>query len=81
MTETNNAYEIRVYGHLGNSWLDRFEGIVLANEADGEAVVTVPAGDQALLHGILARIRDLNLELISVHRRQSRLPKGEENQL
>ena len=66
MTTTDKGYEIRVHGHLDGSWLDWFEGIFLANEENGDAVLTLPRRDPALLHGVLARIRDLNLELISV---------------
>lgn len=75
MSKPRSVYEIRLDGHLEESWLDWFEGLTLTNEADGEAVLVLPAGDQALLHGVLARIRDLNLELIAVCRRDTpRLP-------
>jgi hypothetical protein len=61
-------YEIRVEGHLAADWSDWFEGLAVCREMNGE---TVLAGslDQAALHGILARIRDLGLVLVAVNRR------------
>ena len=60
-------YEIRVAGHLSANWAARFEGLSMRHEPEGE---TVLAGslDQAALHGVLVRIRDLGLNLISVNR-------------
>jgi hypothetical protein len=69
--DTHLQYEIRVDGHLNDRWLDWFEGLSLVNEASGEAVLITQGGDQALLHGVLARMRDLNLTLISVRRIES----------
>lgn len=66
-------YEIRVDGCLGSSWSDWFEGLVVGHEEDGsgELVRTVLSGtmDQAMLHGILARVRDLGLTLVAVNQR------------
>lgn len=64
--ETPRVYEIRVDGHLAERWSDWFEGLVIRREADGQTVLTGPLSDQAALFGVLARIRDLNLVLISV---------------
>ena len=59
-------YEIRVIGHLSDNWAARFEGLFMEHEPEG---VTVLSGmlDQAALHGVLVRVRDLGLKLISVN--------------
>jgi hypothetical protein len=66
-------YEIRVEGRLGEQWADWFEGMTITNDPDGEVVLNGVIGDQAALFGILNKIRDLNLRLISV----MRCPSGE----
>ena len=60
------VYRIRVKGHLGNHWSDWFDGLTIINEPNGEAVLAGPIPDQATLHAILTRVRDLGLTLISV---------------
>jgi hypothetical protein len=60
-------YEIRVVGHLSANWTARFEGLSLHHEPEGETVLSGKL-DQAALHGVLVRIRDLGLNLISVNR-------------
>jgi hypothetical protein len=60
-------YEIRLAGHLSQSWTARFEGLSLRHEPGGETVLYGRL-DQAALHGNLMRIRDLGLKLISVNR-------------
>ena len=72
--DTPWIYEIRVEGHLGDRWSDWFEGLAIHNDPDGEATLTGSLSDQAALFGVLARIHDLNLILISVQRlsRQNR---------
>ena len=60
-------YEIRVAGHLSKNWAARFEGLIMRNEPEGETVLSGHL-DQAALHGVLVRIRDLGLNLISVNR-------------
>ncbi len=67
---TKNApefYEIRVAGHLSANWAARFEGLSMRHEPEGETVLSGML-DQAALHGVLVRIRDLGLNLISVNR-------------
>ncbi len=59
-------YEIRVKGSLGNDWQEWFGGLSLRVEDGGVTVLSGPLADQSALHGVLSRIRDLNLELISV---------------
>jgi hypothetical protein len=61
-------YEIRIKGHLDNRWADWFEGLTITLEADAETWLTGPVADQAALHGLLRKIRDLGMPLISVKR-------------
>lgn len=68
MTETDSGYEIGVRGHLEDSWLDCFEGLSLSNQENGEALLILRGEDQPFLHGVLARLRDLNLPLLWVRR-------------
>ena len=60
-------YEIRVAGHLSTNWAKRFEGLSMRHHPKGETVLSGLL-DQAALHGVLAKIRDLSLKLISVKR-------------
>jgi len=62
-------YEIRVEGHLPSAWSYWFEGMDLQCDPDGNSVLSGPLPDQAAVHGVLAKIRDLNLKLISMTRR------------
>ena len=59
-------YNIRVRGHLDQSWSDWFEGLAISNESNGDAVLAGSIEDQAALHGLLARVRDLGLPLLAV---------------
>ncbi len=63
-----DRYEIRIDGHLDRRWAARFDGLALRLEDDGTTVLTGPVTDQAALHGLLGRIRDLGLPLVSVTR-------------
>jgi hypothetical protein len=60
-------YEIRVEGHLATDWSDWFEGLTVCQEANGETVIS-GIMDQAALHGVLAKVRDLGLVLVAVNR-------------
>ncbi len=64
-------YEIRVEGFLADRWSVWFQGLTIRREANGETVLSGPLPDQAALHGVLAKIRDLNLNLLAVTRRPS----------
>ena len=67
----NEVYEIKIQGHLNDHWQPWFEGMSLKYETAGEEQYTLISGsvvDQPALHGLLAKIRDLNLTLISVRR-------------
>lgn len=61
-------YEIRIKGHLDDRWADWFEGLTFTHEIDGTTLLDGPLTDQAALHGVLNRIRDLGLPIISVQR-------------
>jgi hypothetical protein len=61
-----SVYEIRVKGHLDPRWSEWFDGFRITNEPNGEALLSGHIADQAALHGVLAKVRDLNLQLISV---------------
>jgi hypothetical protein len=72
-------YQIRVKGHLGDHWADWFEGLTISQEKDGSTLLTGPMADQAALHGLLARIRDLCLPLLAVNRVAQ--PPGDSSQV
>jgi hypothetical protein len=59
-------YEIRVKGHLGSRWAAWFDGLTLTHESDGTTLIHGPVADQAALHGLLQKIRDVGLPLVSV---------------
>jgi hypothetical protein len=59
-------YQIRLKGHLGSEWTDWFEGLTITLEEDGDTLLTGPVIDQAALHGLLKKVRDLGLPLVSV---------------
>ncbi len=62
------TYEIRVRGHLSEAWSQWFDGLTITNLENGEGVLLGKVVDQAALQGILTRISDLNLILVSVNR-------------
>ena len=62
------VYQIRVRGHLGRQWADWFGGLTVTPEDTGDTLLTGPVVDQAALHGLLRRVRDLGLPLLSVMR-------------
>ena len=61
-------YEIRIKGHLDPTWQDWFEGLQLSHLEGDQTMLSGLLTDQATLHGLLERIRDLNMELLSVCR-------------
>ena len=61
-------YEIRVNGVLGSGWSAWFYGLQITSDDRGETAIAGPIADQAALHGLLAKIRDLGLELLEVRR-------------
>ena len=71
--QTNNkkhnqppCYEIRLRGHLDLQWTDWFEGLTISLEEDGTTLFSGPVADQAALHGLLKKIRDLGMPLVSI---------------
>jgi hypothetical protein len=60
------VYQIRIQGHLGQQWSDWFGGLAITLEDSGETLLTGPVIDQAALHGLLNKVRDLGLPLVSV---------------
>lgn len=59
-------YEIRLYGHLADRWTTWFDGLTLVRHEDGTTVISGAVVDQAALHGLLQRVRDTGLPLVSV---------------
>jgi hypothetical protein len=75
MSGTNNSeihpgqpviYQIRLKGHLGRHWTDWFDGLTITPDDNGETLLTGPVADQAALHGLLKKVRDVGMPLISV---------------
>lgn len=60
-------YEIRIKGHLDDHWAGWFEGLTLTFEETGDTLLTGPVTDQAALQGLLKKVRDLGMPLISVN--------------
>ncbi|HKQ06929.1 MAG TPA: hypothetical protein VJ464_17500 [Blastocatellia bacterium] len=65
-TSQPTIYQIRVKGHLGSQWKDWFGGLSVTLEDNGETLLTGPVADQAALHGLLRKVRDLGIPLVSV---------------
>lgn len=61
-------YQIRIKGHLGDQWTDWFGGLTITLEEDGDTLLAGPVVDQAALHGLLRKVRDLGMPLVSVIR-------------
>ena len=68
-------YQIRLKGHLGGQWTTWFEGLTLTLEENGDTLLTGPVADQAALYGLLRKVRDLGVLLLSV----TRLEAGQAN--
>jgi hypothetical protein len=69
-------YHIRIKGHLGRQWADWFEGLTITLEENGETLLAGPVKDDAALHGLLKRVRDLGMPLLSVNRIKPDQPDG-----
>jgi hypothetical protein len=61
-------YQIKIKGQLDRKWVDWFGDVTIALEEDGDTLLTCPVVDQAALHGLLKKVRDLGTPLLSVHR-------------
>jgi hypothetical protein len=68
-------YEIRLAGHLAAHWSQWFDGLTVSHDGDGTTVISGPVADQAALHGLLHRVRDLGLPLVSVTRLEPGQPR------
>jgi len=62
------VYQIRIKGHLSRQWTEWFEGLTIALEEDGNTLLTGTVIDQAALHGLIKKVRDLGIPLLSVNR-------------
>ena len=62
------VYQIKLQGHLGCQWTDWFAGLTVTLDGNGETLLTGPVIDQAALHGLLKKVRDLGMPLISIVR-------------
>ena len=63
----SHYYKIRIRGHLDESWADWLNGLAIQHEPDGDSLLSGSLPDQAALHGVLNRLRDLGVQLISVN--------------
>ncbi len=61
-------HQIRIKGHLDPQWAEWFEGLTITLEENGDTLLTGPVVDQAALHGLLKKVRDLGIPLLSVNR-------------
>lgn len=61
------VYEIRLKSHLGAEWTDWFDGLTVTLEDSGDTLLTGPVVDQAALHGLLKKVRDLGMPLVSIN--------------
>jgi hypothetical protein len=61
-------YEIRIQGHLDDRWAEWFDGLSFTHNSDGTTILSGPVVDQAALHGVLRKVRNLALPLVSVIR-------------
>lgn len=71
-TPTVQQYEIRLQGHLDAHWGDRFEGLTITLEEDGNTLLSGPVADQSALHGLLKKVRDLGMPLVSINQVRSK---------
>ena len=67
VTDRPTVYQIRIRGHLGQQWMDWFDGLTITLEEKGDTLLSGPVVDQAALHGLLKKVRDLGLPLLSVN--------------
>jgi len=61
------VYQLRIEGYLEDQWADSFGGMSVSREENGDTLLTGPVVDQAMLHGLLKKVRDLGLPLVSVN--------------
>jgi hypothetical protein len=73
-----STYRLRVDGHLGDHWAAWFAGFTLSHEDDGTTALTGVVADQAQLHGLLSRVRDLGVTLLSVEVLEGSVPSSDD---
>ena len=66
-TETSAVYQVKVQGRLAPEWAEWFDGMQISHDAHGDTLLTGALPDQAALHGLLARVRDLGLVLLALN--------------
>ena len=66
------VYQVRIKGHLGPQWADWFGGLSITLEDNGDTVLTGPVVDQAALHGLLKKVRDLGMPVVSVNKERKK---------
>ena len=76
---SKEIYSIRVKGHLDQERSSWFDGLAITHTSDGETILSGPIADQAALHGVLLKIRDLGLSLLEVKWSNSALNDGQEH--
>ena len=74
--DQSTVYQIRLKGQLDARWTDWFGGMVVALSEDGDTVLTGPVTDQAALHGLLRKVRDIGIPLVSVNEVKSEPQTG-----
>jgi len=74
-------YRIRIAGHLSNQWTDRFGGLTITQDENGDTLLTGPIVDQAALFGLLKKVRDLGMPLISIDRAESTISDIEKGEM
>ena len=64
--DQTSVFQIRIKGHLGHQWTDWFDGMDITLEDDGNTLLTGPVADQSTLHGLIKKVRDLGMPLVSI---------------
>lgn len=77
---SSSVYQIRLKGHLGHEWTDWFGGMTIGLTTDGDTLLCGTVADQAALHGLLRKVRDLGMPLVSVNQTHSQQPSSGDNQ-
>ena len=72
-------YEIRIKGHLDTRWAAWFDGLTITHDSDGTTIIHGLVTDQAVLHGLLQKVRDLGLPLVSISQAEPDQPSGPDN--